>query len=342
MPVQPTYPGVYIEEVPSGVRTITGVSTSVTAFIGYTTRGPANLATQIFNFSDFERTFGGLHRESILSYSVFQYFQNGGREAWIVRVADGTTAASVTLLNDPDSASTDRQPVLEITAASEGQWGNQLRLDADYDTRNPNSLFNISIIETTLEDGTVRMIRSERFNNLSMNAHAVRYAVDAINADSKLIRAQRTDSALSLLDDSDISKRGQSVSGVLDPIPELTFDDHAKLAITINDEGPYEFYILERDERLSSGDLVEIADRITRAVQTLSPSHRAFSGFTCTPNGNQLVAIAGDTADAERSEVRFTDASSQNAARILKLGIQNGGRETAAAAAMRPRTNRHG
>jgi phage tail sheath protein FI len=36
MPIQPTYPGVYIQEVPSGVRTITGVSTSIGAFFGRT------------------------------------------------------------------------------------------------------------------------------------------------------------------------------------------------------------------------------------------------------------------------------------------------------------------
>ena len=34
MPVAPTFPGVYIEEIPSGVRTITGVATAITAFIG--------------------------------------------------------------------------------------------------------------------------------------------------------------------------------------------------------------------------------------------------------------------------------------------------------------------
>ena len=40
MPVRPTYPGVYIEEIPSSVRAITGVSTSITAFIGRALRGP--------------------------------------------------------------------------------------------------------------------------------------------------------------------------------------------------------------------------------------------------------------------------------------------------------------
>ena len=60
MPVAPTYPGVYIEEIPSGVHTLTGVGTSITAFIGYTSRGPVNDPVHIFSFADFERAFGGL------------------------------------------------------------------------------------------------------------------------------------------------------------------------------------------------------------------------------------------------------------------------------------------
>ena len=60
MPVAPTYPGVYIEEIPSGVRTIVGVATSITAFIGRAARGPADESTTINNFGDFERIFGGL------------------------------------------------------------------------------------------------------------------------------------------------------------------------------------------------------------------------------------------------------------------------------------------
>ena len=62
MPTTPTYPGVYIEEVPSGVRTIVGVSTSVAAFIDYFARGPMNRAIQIFSFADFERRLEGWMR----------------------------------------------------------------------------------------------------------------------------------------------------------------------------------------------------------------------------------------------------------------------------------------
>ena len=40
--VQVSYPGVYVQERSSGVRTITGVSTSIAAFFGRTTKGPIN------------------------------------------------------------------------------------------------------------------------------------------------------------------------------------------------------------------------------------------------------------------------------------------------------------
>jgi phage tail sheath protein FI len=58
MPVQPAYPSVYIEEIPSGVRTVTGAATSIPAFFGYTSRGAVNKAEHIFSFADFDR---GLH-----------------------------------------------------------------------------------------------------------------------------------------------------------------------------------------------------------------------------------------------------------------------------------------
>ena len=55
MPVPVSYPGVYIQEAPSGVRTITGVSTSVAAFVGWTKRGPINEAIRLQGFADYGR-----------------------------------------------------------------------------------------------------------------------------------------------------------------------------------------------------------------------------------------------------------------------------------------------
>ncbi len=86
MPVTLTYPGVYIEEIPSGVRTITGVSTSTTAFVGRARQGPVNEPVEITSFGEFDRIFGGLWEQSPMSFAVQQYFLNGGETAVIVRV----------------------------------------------------------------------------------------------------------------------------------------------------------------------------------------------------------------------------------------------------------------
>ena len=81
-------PGVYIEEVPFGSHPIEGVPTSNAAFVDIFQQGPLNKAVQICSFADFERTFGGLDASSDASYAIRQYFLNGGRVAWVVRVDD--------------------------------------------------------------------------------------------------------------------------------------------------------------------------------------------------------------------------------------------------------------
>jgi Bacteriophage tail sheath protein len=93
MPVSPTYPGVYIEELPSSAHTITGAPTSITVFVGYTHPFKTNdqnfnKAIRVFNFTEYEREFGGLFRhpafDSSLPYAVQQFFLNGGSVAYIV------------------------------------------------------------------------------------------------------------------------------------------------------------------------------------------------------------------------------------------------------------------
>lgn len=95
MPVQPTYPGVYIEEIPSGVRTITGVATSITAFLGRAVLGEVNEPVIIDNFGAFERLFGGLDVDHPMSYAVKDFYLNGGSQAIIVRLfRDGDREAA--------------------------------------------------------------------------------------------------------------------------------------------------------------------------------------------------------------------------------------------------------
>jgi hypothetical protein len=321
MPVTPTYPGVYIEEIPSGVRTIVGVSTSVTALIGYTRQGPTNTATQVFNFGDYERAFGGLDPGSDMSYAVAHYFQNGGGEAWVVRVAKNAHEAAITLM---ESAGGDH--VLVVTAANEGIWGNNLRVTIDYDTANPASLFNFTVSEYDTSGGDMVMVRSETFRNLSMNSALANYAIDTIKAGSAMVSVSRPTSAVATIS----AVAGTSTSGDLSSLNVGDLDDdHRRLAITMNGDGPHEFDLF--DAGGSVADLNAIATEITSRVQAIKP---AFSSFSCVVSGTTLVATSG--TPGEESSVRFDNASMRNATSILRLGLSNGGREATAAAQIRP------
>src|SRR5712692_8906846 len=159
MPVTVRYPGVYIEELPSGVHSIAGVATSITAFVGYTARGPVDQAVRIANFSDYERNFGGLQLDSEIGYAVQQFFQNGGSDAYVVRVAKGAAKALITLA---DFAGT---PVLNVSTANAGAWGNLVRLDVDFQTGNPDSTFNLSITRYALQGAKLVIAEQEAYRN---------------------------------------------------------------------------------------------------------------------------------------------------------------------------------
>jgi phage tail sheath protein FI len=168
MPTQVTYPGVYIEEVPSGVRTITGVATSITAFVGFAKRGPVNEPTRVQSFAEFARTFGDLWDKSALTYAVRQYFLNGGRDAIIVRAAHLAGAGNLAKRGKLTIGTGNKALTLE--AASEGAWsaanvppwGAGLLVRIDQDTRDKNDatprLFNLSIKDTAT--GQVEVLRN--------------------------------------------------------------------------------------------------------------------------------------------------------------------------------------
>lgn len=175
MPVTPTYPGVYIEEVRSGVRTITGVPTSITAFVGPALRGPTDAPRRITSWSDFQRIYGGLSRTSLMSYAVLHYYQNGGSEAVIVRVANGATPATIALPGG-----------VALAAKYPGAWGNRLRARVDHITRplepgETGALYNLTIRD--MGSGV-----EERFVNISTNTAAPR-SLDNVLKQSDFVRA---------------------------------------------------------------------------------------------------------------------------------------------------------
>ncbi len=181
MPMPLTTPGVYIEEIPSGVHTITGVATSIAAFVGYTSRGIDDRAKRILSFADFERSFGGLAADSEVSYAVQQFFQNGGAEAFVVRVSKvGATAATMVIR---DKA---KKPSLEFTALSKGQAAKDVIIDVDYDGISDADAFNLTV--ASAKGSTV-----EVFNQVSMDSTKSRFVEAIVNDDdtgSKMVKVK--------------------------------------------------------------------------------------------------------------------------------------------------------
>jgi phage tail sheath protein FI len=180
MPITPTYPGVYVEEVPSGVRTIIGVATSITAFIGRALRGPVNKPVTITSFGDFERRFGGLWLDNNLGYSVASFFRNGGSQSIVVRLYHPGT--------DPAKAKLSVGG-MKLEAASEGAWGRNLRAEVDNDVSQDvadalgvakENLFNL----TVTDDGTGV---TETHRNVTV-VRSIRRVDQILEQDSDLVR----------------------------------------------------------------------------------------------------------------------------------------------------------
>ncbi len=198
MPVAPTYPGVYIEEVPSGVRTITGVATSITAFIGRALRGPVSEPTIINSFADFERRFGGLDVGYPMSYAVRGFYLNGGSQAIIVRLyhpPDADDGVASLALND-----------LTLAAASPGTGGDNLSVTIDTNDITAEianqlglgaaDLFNLTVTESggatesfrnvSVVDSARRLDRVLEQGSLLLRAPALSAAAPAAVADQPL------------------------------------------------------------------------------------------------------------------------------------------------------------
>lgn len=187
MPSNLTYPGVYIEEVPSGVRTITGVSTSVTAFVGRTFKGPDDEAILIHNFSEFERIFGGLWKESNLGYVVDQYFGNGGRDAIIIRVHNNAEKVQFDMIRDTDSSVELR---VRFIASNPGRWAANLiimlaRKESDLNPdlfKTDKTLCNVEIYLDAVDN------LQEKYINVSLKKGQSNFIETILEQKSQLIR----------------------------------------------------------------------------------------------------------------------------------------------------------
>ncbi|MEV6588583.1 phage tail sheath subtilisin-like domain-containing protein [Streptomyces acidicola] len=275
---RPTYPGVYVEELPSSTRTISAVTTSVTAFVGHTRRGPLNEPVRVTGFAEFERRFGGLSSQSAVAYAVHQFFANGGSVAVIVRVAKaGSGKAACVVLESTEGHSESR--VLEVHAKEPGVWGNGLRVAVDYDTPHPDETFNLRVYDAK---GDAR----ESFTGLSMDAGHGRYAPTVINAGSRLIRVEA------------VGEGRPDPSGTVSKpfgheLPNLAVDLTVKI-----DDVEREFTLHDPDaDGEAPCTVAELALLLERKLRALpdAPGKHAFAGAEVIPFGRRIQIVAGST-----------------------------------------------
>ena len=194
MPAALTYPGVYIEEIPSGVRTIVGVATSITAFVGRAARGTTDEPVFISSFSDYDRQFGGLDVASPMSYAVRDFYLNSGSQALIVRVLHSDAAAATIELAGDGSPS--QSLILEAT--SKGAWGRSLSALVNHDTDKALPKTSPPTVDETRFNLAVRLrlnpnrdeFATESFNSVSTDPDDPRFVATVLARQSSFVQVK--------------------------------------------------------------------------------------------------------------------------------------------------------
>ena len=317
-----TYPGVYVEEVSSGARPLEVVGTSTAAFVGLAQKGPT-AATRVTSWSEFQRLYGGFIVDGWLPHSVFQFFNNGGRQCYIVRVMpDDVATADVTVKNRASTGA----PGVTFSAKNHGTWGNYLYLAIENGTRDPGNEFKVSVHwqeDPAVIPGNFRDIPAvEVFDDLSVDPASARFYQTVLASGSTLINAAPAGDGTAV--QHGLHRGGES--------PALPMGDHRSFRVNVDGDG-FQTVTLP-DSVKESTDIAAVAAAVQTAVRALtkkkaSTPDAAFTQFTCeieqaANNGPTRLLLKSGT-EREQSSVRIEPAPQNDATAKLRLGAGNGG-----------------
>jgi phage tail sheath protein FI len=184
-----TAPGVYVQEGPLLTFTPRSSSASIAAFFGEAERGPVT-PVLIEDWSSYRRVFGDLNTEYDLGYSVYHYFTNGGRAAWVTRVVGDSAAVA---LNSgipylPNGVGAASAVLFSVSATGEGIWGNNLTVEVSQGNVAPSSndipTFSIVVRLSGLE--------VERWLELTADRSRSRFVETVVNRSSSYIKVTNT------------------------------------------------------------------------------------------------------------------------------------------------------
>src|SRR6266545_6315219 len=159
---------IIIEEAPT-LRAIPSASTSVAGAVGVAQRGPIGQAVRCGSFEEFQQRFGGFTVGGDLALAAQGFFENGGRELWVVRTAHCTDPADPTTLTARRAAvvlraaaSTAPGPPadtdwLRIEGKDLGGYANRIQVEVRAATSRAAGAFDLAVIE----DGRYREVYSD-------------------------------------------------------------------------------------------------------------------------------------------------------------------------------------
>ena len=168
--------GISVAEAPDRGQTIATAQAPVAAFFGRAPAGPLNTPVFVTHFAAFERLFGS-SKDAPLALALEQFFDHGGQNAVVVRIANGARPGVIEL---PGAGAP-----LTLYARNPGS-GEKLRASIDDDglADRPDA-FNLTL--QRLDGDGARIIDQELFPSVSIAADDVRFVARVLE-DSALVR----------------------------------------------------------------------------------------------------------------------------------------------------------
>ena len=306
------HPGVYIEEIPSGAKPIEGVSTSVAALVGYATEGPIGEATLVHSWDEYKAAFGEIHSDTDhMGLAAFNFFLNGGRDAYIARLAQGADAASLPAAKLVGRATGTAAAinVLAITARSGGAWGNNLRIQV---TDSDGYRFKLEVSLVT--GGETNLVES--FSNLAMDSSDAAYVLTLVKGNSKYITVDLSSNLKAT--PATYYQNATSVSGDLTGITWTNVLAGQTLTLNIDNLGAKTITLgAAPGGTYDTG--AEVAAEIQSKVVALGDAYKDFKAAFAA---NALTLTSG--SDSASSSVIVRPGT---LATLLKLGKSAGGTE---------------
>ncbi|WP_020142228.1 phage tail sheath C-terminal domain-containing protein [Terracoccus sp. 273MFTsu3.1] len=173
----PKRPGITINESLTPLPKIDATSGRPSAvFVGLNAAGGPVDPTVVSSWAEFNLLYGGFGvGGDLLPFSVFEYFNNGGGAAYIIRATNANAAVATKTFADTEGAPTQ---TLTVSAKAPGLYGNSITVDVTAGS----AANSVSVTVTNTKTGM-----TEVYNDVTLDPVAPRNLLSIINGASSLV-----------------------------------------------------------------------------------------------------------------------------------------------------------